>query len=469
MTPESNQAKQSSEWAADRLGSFVAAAPRTVDAQARERSRLAILDTIGCALLGRNSPEAKAAFEAVRTWGGGEAQLIGRSERLPPPWAAFVNATAAHSLDFDDWDDPSLTHTSAILLPAILAASSTQAQTIDDLIDAHIVGVEVLMRIGEALNPSHYWAGWHSTSTIGALGAAAAVARLQRLDEKQVSLALSIASSLAGGFVSQFGTMTKPAHAGFAAKAGVLAAAMAKAGFTAERSAIDGPVSLRSTMSTVGEDSFEVPLSKLGNPWAILEHGLHVKLYPSCGGTHRVIEAAIRLHRLHRPAAEEIESLVIHVPAFMPPLLPYLVPESRPEALFSFPYCTAAGLLRGKVGIEEFSDEILSCPQILSLAAKARITTREAEYDTRLFAEGDFDVVTIEMRDGRSFSAAVDIPYGAPPRLASAGTVREKFIDCASRAISFEKAEEIAERLLSGDPTLDIEALFESQCCHPPA
>ncbi len=453
-------AAASTEWAAQRIGSFVATVRRTSDEAVCERSRLSILDTIGCALLGRDSPEATAAFEAVRAWGDGEAQVIGRSETLPAPWAAFVNATAAHSFDFDDWDDPSLTHTTAILLPALLAAASNQSRTIADLIDAHIVGVEVLLRMGEALNPSHYWSGWHATSTLGAVGAAAAVARLLKLDAEQATIAVSIATSLAGGLVSQFGTMTKPAHAGFAAKSGVLAAAMAKAGFTAQPSALDGPVSLRSTMSAASANSFEAPLGKLGDPWAILEHGLHIKLYPSCGGTHRVIEAAIRLHDLHQLAPAEIESVDINVPEFMTPLLPYRIPKSRPEALFSFPYCAAAGLVRGKVGIEEFSEEALACPDILALAARTAVTTRKKKYDTRLFAEGDFDVVTLRARNGRSMSAAVDIPYGAPPRLVDAQTVTEKFLDSASRAVSSPEANEIVNLLLIEGSSVEIDQLL---------
>ncbi len=462
MSAKSELAAESGEWAAERIGYFVANVGRTNDAVVGERSRLAILDTIGCALLGQNSPEATAAFETVRHWGAGEGQIIGRSQRLPPPWAAFVNATAAHSLDFDDWDDPSLAHTTAILLPTLLAAASERPGTIADLLDAHVVGVEVLLRIGEALNPSHYWSGWHATSTLGAVGTAAAAARLMKLDGKQATVAVSVATSLAGGFVSQFGTMIKPAHAGFAAKAGVLAAAMARAGFTAQAAALDGPVSLRSVMSTARADSFEMPLAKLGDPWAILEHGLHIKLYPSCGGTHRVIEAAIRLHDLHGLAPEEIESVEINVPEFLPPLLPYMVPKSRPEALFSFPYCAAAGLLRGKVGIDEFSDEALSCPDILAIAGRTGVTARKASYGRQLFAEGEFDVVTIRTGDGRSLSAAVDIPYGAPPRLAEAETVRDKFLDCAGHAVPRQQALEIADLLLEEDSGAELERLLQA-------
>ncbi len=462
MKPKIQPNRATKAWATERIGGFIAQTSRIADEPACERSRLAILDTLGCALLGRDSPEAEAALAAVRPWGQGNAQVIGRSETLPAPWAAFVNATAAHSLDFDDWDDPSLTHTTAILLPAILAVADDRPAGIPELLDAHIVGVEVLLRLGEALNPSHYWSGWHATSTIGAIGAAAAVARFLQFDQERATLALSIASSLAGGLVSQFGTMTKPAHAGFAAKAGVLAAAMAKAGFTAEPSVVDGPVSLRSTMSSAPAESFEAPFSKLGDPWAIVEHGLHIKFYPSCGGTHRVIEAAIRLHDLHSLASEEIESIEINVPDFMTSLLPYGVPKSRPEALFSFPYCTAAGLVRGRVGIDEFSEEALTCPKILALAGRARITSRNSRYETRLFGEGEFDVVTLRTRDGRSVSAAVDIPYGAPPRLADAETVEKKFLDCASRAVSSQQARQIVGHLLPERSNSSIEQLLQS-------
>lgn len=429
------------------LATFVATAPRSYGPVALERSRFAILDTVGCMIFGKSSPEAEAARSAVSAWGTGPAMAVGNDIGLPPPWAAFVNATAAHALDYDDWDDPSLVHTSAVLLSAILAVATEGTSNGADVIDAHITGVEALLRIGEAVNPSHYWKGWHSTATIGAIGAAAAVSRILALDENQTANALSIATSMAGGYVSQFGTMTKPMHAGFAAKAGVFATALAKAGTSAQEAALDGPVSFRSTTTDVDPDAFRSAFAKLGTPWAIEEYGMHIKLYPSCGGTHRVIEAALTVQQDSRVDPSQIQDIEVNVPEFLTELLPYKVANTRPEALFSLPYCAAAALRWGKVGIDEFSDEAINDDLVRSLSERVRLTTREFDYQTHLFVNGSFDSVTVATKDGRQFSASVDIPYGAPPRFADQATVERKFMDCARRGVPEPQAAQIVKLL----------------------
>lgn len=435
------------ETAIRTLARFVAGAPRNYSPVALERSRFAILDTVGCMIFGQSSPEVQAALKAVSPWGEGAATVVGPGSSLPPPWAAFVNGTAAHALDYDDWDDPSLVHTTAVLLPAILATATGEAKTGADVIDAHIMGVEALLRIGEAVNPSHYWNGWHSTSTIGAIGAAAAASRLLMLDEEMTANALSLATSMAGGYVSQFGTMTKPMHAGFAAKAGVFATALARAGTTAQHAALDGPVSFRTTTTDLDPDAFLMAFSKLGAPWAIEEHGMHIKFYPSCGGTHRVIEAALNVQQENRIDPSQVQDIEVNVPEFLIELLPYKVPLTRPEALFSLPYCTAAALRWGKVGIDEFSDAALQDEMVQDLSARVRLTTREFDYKTHLFVEGNHDVVSVTTKDGSRHSASIDIPYGAPPRFAEREMVEQKFMDCARRGVPEKQAVKIMEML----------------------
>ena len=443
------------------LAEFVATAPSHHGAVAQERSRHAILDTIGCMIFGKSSPEVLAALKTVAPWGTGPAAVVSGGPSLPPPWAAFVNATAAHALDFDDWDDPSLVHTSAVLLPAIMAAAADREATGTDIIDAHILGVEALLRIGEAVNPTHYWNGWHATATIGAIGAAAAVSRIWKLSADVTANALSIATSMAGGYVSQFGTMTKPMHAGFAAKAGVFAASLARAGTTAQTTALDGPVSFRSTTSNVGPDAFRLAFAKLGNPWAIEEHGLHIKLYPSCGGTHRVIEAALDIHRSNRIDPGDIREIEVNVPEFLVELLPYKVPNSSPEALFSLPYCAAAALRWGKVGIDQFAPDAIADKRVRDLSARVRLTTRPFEYRTHLFVEGNHDVVSVTTENGRQFSTSIDIPYGAPPRFADRETVENKFMDCATRGVSHRQATEILQLFRSPRSDWPVKALSD--------
>ena len=453
---EPNQASNSADDASalsavEALGAFVAHAPRSYGEFELERASLSVADTVGCMLYGADSPETNAVLTAVRDWGEGTCPLVGRSETLPAPWAAMVNGVSAHCFDFDDWDDPSLVHTSAVTLPAILATMDETGWNSRDMLDAHIIGAEVIMRLGEALNPSHYWKGWHTTSTIGAVGAAAAVCRLLKLDERQAAAAISASTSLANGYLSQFGTHMKPTHAGVAAKAGILAASLARSGISASMEVIDGPVSLLSTSSEADRAAMQSAMAKLGNPWAITEFGIHIKLYPSCGGTHRVIESALKIVREHGVKADEIVSIDINVPEFLDSLLPYRFPKTKPEALFSIAYCCAAALRWGKVGPAEFQPEAVVSSEIETLLNKTTITTRDTEYFDKLCIPGEEDVVTVVTRDSNGIQAGTDIPYGAPPRLADTDTVRAKFMDCARSRVSDERAAKIFDVVMDMD------------------
>ncbi len=443
-----------------RLAEFIVAAPREHAEEALRRSRCAVLDTIGCMLVGIDEPVAQTVLQAVSPWGSGNAAVVGSESTLPGPWAALVNGSSAKAFDFDDWDDGGITHTTATLLPAILAALDDRSVTGFDLFDAHIVGVEVIARIGETINPSHYAKGWHATSTIGAIGAAAACSRALRLDAAETACALSLATSMAGGTTVQFGTMAKPMHAGFAAKAGLLAAALAAHGATAHADTLDGPVGFASMMSDATPADFEPALAKLGRPWAILEYGLHVKLYPSCGGTHRVVAAALELRDALAMEADDIDTVEINIPDYLCDLLPYRVPANVTEALFSYPYCVAAALVRGRLGIDEFRPEAIRNSEVLALANKVAIETRVVSDRSRLFLPGDPDTVTIKLRSGEERSCGVDIPYGAPPRFADNATVERKFYECASHRVTSRHASDIRDRVFARNDDWPLSDLF---------
>ncbi len=454
------------ESANQRLAEFIVTAPKQHSPEALQRSRRAVLDTIGCMLVGIDEDVTKTVLASVAAWGQGTATVAGSDTTLPPPWAALVNGTSAKSYDFDDWDDFGYTHTTAILLPAILAALCGKSASGFDLFDAHIVGVEAIIRIGDPFNPGHYARGWHATSTIGAIGAAAACARAIGLNIEQTVYALSLATSMAGGTTTQFGTMAKPMHAGLAAKAGLLAATLAANGATAHTDTLDGPVSFTSMMTDASRDDLARSLDKLGKPWAMDEHGLHIKLYPSCGGTHRVIAAALEIRQEHELDPGDIEAIDICVPDYLNELLPYDIPANPIEALFSFPYCVAAAFYWGQAGIDEFKSAAVSNDSVLELARKVSTHTRPSHNREKVFLEGDPDTVAVKTRSGQTLTGAVDVPYGAPPRLADDETVQRKFFDCALRKISTEHASEIRDLVFRADgnwPVAELMLLLRSE------
>jgi 2-methylcitrate dehydratase PrpD len=423
------------------LGRFIANTPIEHSELAFERSRRAYLDTVGCMFLGAEHDVTKTALGTVSVWGVGDSPVIGTDISLPAPWAALVNGTSAHSLDYDDWDGPGLTHTSAILVPAILASALPDASGLD-LFDAHIVGVEVIIRIGEALNMSHYERGWHATNTIGVIGAAAACARILRLDAEASANALSLATSMAGGYTTQFGTSAKPLHAGFAAKSGVLASALAKSGANGQRNALDGKVGFASLMSDALGADFEMSMAKLGDPWGILEYGLYTKMYPSCGCTHLVAEAAENLKAKHSIDPSMINSMQISVSDIASEVLPYGVPNDATEALFSLPWCVAIGLIDGKVGVEAFSNQAISRNEVSALAARAKVDIHP-RHGSDVFHPDYPDSIKIFMQSGEVFQESVAYPLGAPERPASDRDVERKFLNCAKSCISDTQAQQV--------------------------
>ena len=275
------------------LGRFaVDAAP---PAAARDAAARAVLDTIGVVLAGASEPAARAVQRVVMD-SQGPCTILGLAASAGAGDAALANGTAAHALDYDDMCFVSLAHPSAPLVAAALAAAETAGASGRSLLDAYVVGFEIEARLGRAMNPRHYQRGWHCTSTIGTIGAAAAAARLLGLDAKAAGHALAIAASEASGLKENFGTMVKPLHAGLAARNGVLAAQLAAAGMTASAAAIDGPQGFLAAMDSA-QPALDEIAADLGSRWEILDTGITVKLYPSCAGTHPALDALLDLKR----------------------------------------------------------------------------------------------------------------------------------------------------------------------------
>jgi 2-methylcitrate dehydratase PrpD len=399
-------------------------------ALARERARDAITDCVGCILAG--SREALAAPLAAALPGfdapskAAPALLMGSARYASPADAALYNGTLAHALDFDDTNHPAYAHPSAVLAPALFALAPLAVAGGRAIIDAYIVGFEFFGKLGRALNTQHYKRGWHTTGTFGALAAAAACARLLGLDETRATMALGIAASSASGLRASFGSMTKPLHAGQAARNGVLAALLAREGFTASAEAIEHRYGYAQVFNDgIGHDP--QPLAAMGRSLEILtEHGLALKPYPACGATHPGIEAAEQLHdALGGRAIRSVRAGVCEM-AFAP--LIHVMPHSPLEGKFSLHFCIAAALLHGKVSLDTFSDERIADPRIRELIGKITM-----ELDARWKDDAEFATeVAVETEDGARLVRFVPLAQGKPARWFSAEQLRDKFFDCAS-------------------------------------
>jgi 2-methylcitrate dehydratase PrpD len=358
--------------------------------------------------------------------------------------AALANGTAAHALDYDDMCFVSLAHPSAPLVAAAWAVAEGSGASGRALLDAYVVGFEIEGRLGRAMNPRHYQRGWHCTSTIGTIGAAAAASRLLGLDAARAGHALAIAASEASGLKENFGTMAKPLHAGLAARNGVLAAQLARAGLTASPAAIEGPQGFLAAMDSE-RPSLSGFAADLGARWEILDTGITVKLYPSCAGTHPSLDALLDLRRAERFTAADVERVEIGVDAITPTILLYDRPSTGLEGKFSMPFCAAAALVDGRVGIDTFDDGRVKDLAIADMQSRVTMhvdPTLDASAPALTQAK-----VTVRLKDGRVLSAAADGARGYPARPASDDELASKFLACATRALPERDARRLLDRV----------------------
>jgi 2-methylcitrate dehydratase PrpD len=363
--------------------------------------------------------------------------VLGAGFSAPGATAALANGTAAHALDYDDMCFVSLAHPSAPLVPAVLAAAEQTGASGAALLDAYVVGFEIEARLGRAMNPSHYTRGWHCTSTLGVIGAAGGVSRMLGLDADQATHALAIAASSASGLKENFGTMVKPLHAGLAARDGFVAAQLAAAGLEGSALAIDGPQGMLHAMDG-DSSSLDAQLADLGRRWEILDTGITVKLYPSCAGTHPALDAILDLRRAHGFTDQDIERVEVGVDAITPTILIHARPATGLEAKFSMPFCAAAALVFGCVGIDTFEADAIADARVRALLP--RIDMRVDESLDRAAPALTQASVRVHLKDGRVFAARANGARGYPEKPATPEELDEKFVSCASRAMTVEQA-----------------------------
>ena len=385
---------------------------------------------------GADDAAPRAAHAGVARWGTGAATVAGTPHRLPAPWAALVNGTAAHALDYDDVLEISNAHVSAALVPALLALGEERGADGGACVDAFIVGVEVMARLGEALNMTHYFRGWHTTSTLGAPAAAAACARLLRLDAGKTTAALSLATSLASGAKRQFGTMAKPFHAGLAAKNGIMAAVLAESGLTAAADAYEGERGFVDLFAGVPRARLEVALADFDGPPAIERHGLWQKFYPCCASAHRPLDALLALHADGTVGPQAVAEIDALLPEIAVQNLPYDDPADAMQARFSLPYLLASALVDGRLALDAFTGHALARPAVRALLPSVRMRADPAQPGAvNVDAVPQQATVTVRLAGGGARSRTVHAPRGHPRRPLGRDALHAKFVDCAARAL----------------------------------
>ncbi|MBI4322599.1 MAG: MmgE/PrpD family protein [Chloroflexi bacterium] len=442
-----------------KLAKFVAETKFTsLPAVAVGEAKKHILDCLGVTLAGSREEPSRIVADFVRESGGNpQASVLGTGFTTSASDAALANGTAAHVLDFDDVSWSLTGHPSASMLPAILAVAEQTGASGKDVLLAYVLALEVAGKLGAGTNPAHYELGWHATITLGSLGAAAAAAKLLDLDRDRTAIALGIGASEASGLRQNFGTMTKSLHAGMAARNGVMAAALARSGFTADRSILESRFGFFNVLCRGVYDEAKI-VGHLGDPFDVLSPGVGFKQYPSCHGTHWALDAAIGLAWEHDIAPAQVQAIECIIPDLFAQMLIHSDPRSGLEGKFSMEFCMAVALLDRAAGLRQFSDARVQAPDVRELMKKVKVVIdRESSEAGRT---SNFSHVTLRLNDGRTLARRVDVPKGMPECPLTMDEVVDKYRDCAGLVLARGDVERSIDMITGLDEQRDLSKLM---------
>ncbi len=409
-----------------------ASAGTVVPEDAARVVRAGFIDTIATMIAGRDEPVVGIVrgFVAARQSGARESRVLFGEQRAAAADAALINATASHALDYDDVALSG--HPSTVLVPAILAEGEHLGASGADAVRAYLVGYEVWAELLAREPDPYHLKGWHPTSVLGTVGAAAAVAHLHRLPPGDCRNAIALAASMACGLVGNFGTMTKPLHAGRAASCAIEAVRFAASGLTAAPDALEHHAGYLAALSPKGAADRASPPDTLGRKLRILEQGLSIKKYPMCYATHRVIDAVLDLVNAHDLKPADVKSVQAEIGVAQASMLRNHAPVTGLEAKFSLEFAVAAALVARKVGLAELTDGFVAQAPVREAMGKVRTSTLDTHCPIApIFALTDR--VVIEHRDGRRFaSPEVRFARGDAMLPMQDAELKAKFADCTA-------------------------------------
>jgi 2-methylcitrate dehydratase PrpD len=422
-------------------------------------AKVGILDTIGVTLGGADDEATRIVADvALRGAAGGPALVFGRGLRVSALDAALVNGTASHALDFDDCNNTLGGHPSVPILPALIALAEETGAGGRDFLAAYVAGFETECKIAMGVHFYHYTKGWHPTATLGVFGGTAACAKLLELSEDKIATALAIAASLAAGIKSNFGTMVKPLHIGHCTRNGLFAALLAREGFTAKDHTFEHKQGFFNVFNGEGNYDAGKILPAWAKPLDIVRPGIAIKQYPCCGSTHSALDAMLKLAREHKPAAEDIERVDVWTHTRRLEHTNRPEPKSDLDAKFSVQYCMARALLDRRIAIEHFEGKACEEPAVRKLLPRvhaAPYTTAQFPADNHFGAE-----VKIALRGGNVLSARVDQPLGrTSENPLPAGLLKDKFENCAARALSREQTTSVYSAIQGLENLQDVREL----------
>jgi 2-methylcitrate dehydratase PrpD len=425
--------------------------------EAVETAKIAVRDGLGVALAGSREEDARIAAEIARQEGAREeTSVIGQGFKTSALNGALANGTAAHALDFDH-SFTMMGQPTAPIVPATFALGETLGASGRRIIEAYVAGFEVTAKLVHSLRDSGH-DGWHAPSTLGSFGASAACGKLLGLDAAQMQMSLGITASMASGIVANFGTMTKPLHVGLGARNGVLAAKLARGGYTANAKAIEGGFGFYQVLhqdAPINEPAIE----ELGRSYALVTDGLRIKPYPCGGLTHQVIDSVLEFRAQHGLTAEMIERVDVDVVKHTFDRIVFRVPQTGIQGKFCMPYLVARAIIDGKIGLHIFTDNAVRDQNVLKLAERVQMNLDPNLKKTD--AAGRPCRVTIRLKNGQTFVREAQHAKGGPEHPMTEDELRGKFTECAREALDAGSAARALDTIEKLETVADVRPLCE--------
>ncbi|MGY8990287.1 MAG: MmgE/PrpD family protein [Rhodospirillales bacterium] len=412
-------------------------------------AKMAIIDTIGVTLAGVATATAQIPRRVMPSKTG-PSQIIGVDQQNDPVTASLLNGTAAHALDFDDMTQNMMGHPSVAILPAALALADAHHASGRGLLKAYVIGFEAAARIGRGMTYKHHDQGWHSTGTLGVFGSVAAAASLMKLSEDQTATALAMACSMSSGVRANFGTMSKPLHAGMAGRNGVFAALMARDGFTAHHEAFEH----KQGFFAVYNDSVPVDQEAMLKNWfappEILDPGVCLKLYPCGAHTHPFIEMTRSLIGEHDISLGDIERIDALSETSRHNHTNRPQPRSGLDGKFSVQNTMARTLLNGAPRLEHFTDTAVEETEIKTVMALINAAPHPDLDES--WADKYGGEVVMTLKSGATHQARIEHQIARGPSTPlSENDLRGKFLNCAAACLPPSQAEQLFDALIEMD------------------
>lgn len=444
---------------AETLAGFVAATAFTaLPAATIAKTKRHVLDTLGAALAGATAQETQRALAALLASDGtGSTPIWGTAEQLSPRNAALVNGIAAHAFELDDTGG--CDHSGAVVLPAAIAALGRASRPVSgrEFLLAVVLGYDVGRRVLEAFGgyKPHNEAGWHSTGTCGVFGAAAAVARILRLDDAGCRAAIGIAASCSSGiwaFIHD-GTMTKRLHAGRAAEGGLLAGLLAQGGITGPTRIFDDVWGGFLRSYAHGGIDADALTRGLGEAWRI--DITAIKPYASCRDTHCAVDAIGRLIERHAIVADDVARIEVRANDFLIGMVGGRDVATLPAAQMSLPYAVSARLVFGAAGLSSYAETKRRDPRLIAVLERVEMI-RDAS-----IVSSDRSMVSVITRDGRRLDEATRTPLGAPDNPVDDAGLLAKFRELATLVLPPDRADALARKVMAFEDEPDATVLLD--------